>query len=125
MLGPERPVFGVVGTTLRQGRLPRPSGGHAQLTRQLSALTRRWPYPTHWVTGAPATRRHSVVRAPNQAAGQLLHCGQATPGNRRMRLAHAPLHHSTGARRSTSPARLTFLPAGTNGPFQGLTNFIE
>jgi hypothetical protein len=98
-LGPERPVFRVVGTTLHQGWLPQPSGGHAQLTGQLATSTHWWPYPTHWVTGAPATRRLSDVRAPGQAASQLPHCGQATPGNRHMwpgnfhmRLAHAPLH---------------------------------
>jgi hypothetical protein len=68
----------------------------------------------------------------DQAANQLLHCGQATPGNRhmrpinfRMQLAHAPLHHSTGTHHATSPASLTSLPTGTNGPFQDPTNFIE
>jgi hypothetical protein len=46
------------------------------------------------------------------------------PSNFHMRLAHAPLQHSTGTRR-TSPARPTSLPAGTNGPFQDTTNFRE
>jgi hypothetical protein len=102
-LGPERPVFGVVCTTLHQGRLPRPFGGHAQLTGQLAASTRRWPYPTHCVTGTRATRHFFADRAPGQAASELPHCGQATPSNRRMRpgnfrmrLAHTLLHHSTG-----------------------------
>jgi hypothetical protein len=77
-LGPERPVFGDIGTTLRQGRLPWPSGGHAQHTRQLAASTRRWPYPTHWVTGAPAACRHSSDRAPRPGVFQ-------RPGNRHIR----------------------------------------
>jgi hypothetical protein len=63
-LGPEQWVFGVIGTTLHQGWLPWPSSGHAQLTGQLAASTCQWPYPTYWVTGAPATRRLSDVRAP-------------------------------------------------------------
>jgi hypothetical protein len=69
-LGPERPVFGVIGTTLRQGRLPWPSGGHAQCARQLAASTHRQPYPTHWVTGAAATRRHSSDRTPRPGVCQ-------------------------------------------------------
>jgi hypothetical protein len=63
-LGPERPVFGVAGTSLREGQLPRPSGGHVQLAGQQTASTRRQPYPTHWVTGSVAARRHSSDRAP-------------------------------------------------------------
>jgi hypothetical protein len=61
----------------------------------------------------------------DQAAKQLPHCGQATPGNRRVRLAHAPLQPSTGARHATSPAIPTSLPAGTNGPFQDPTNRVD
>jgi hypothetical protein len=63
-LGPERPVFRIAGTSLRQGQLPRPSGDHVQLTGQLTASTRRQPYPTHWVTGSVAARRHSSDHAP-------------------------------------------------------------
>jgi hypothetical protein len=53
----------------------------------------------------------------NQAATQLPHCDQATPGNRRT--ATRQLLHATSARTTTT------LPAGTNGPFQGPTNFTE
>jgi hypothetical protein len=51
----------------------------------------------------------------DQAASQLPHCAQATPGNRRT--ATRQLLHATNARTTTA------LPAGTNGPFQGPTNF--
>jgi hypothetical protein len=53
----------------------------------------------------------------NQAATHLPHCDQATSGNRR--IATRQLPHATNARTITS------LPAGTNGPFQGPTNFTE
>jgi hypothetical protein len=53
----------------------------------------------------------------DQAASQLLHCGQATPGNHCT--ATRQLSHATNTR--TTPS----LPAGTNSPFQGPTNFTE
>jgi hypothetical protein len=86
-LGPERPVFGVIGTTLRQGQLPWPSGGHAQCARQLAASTCRWPYPTHWVTGTssaadnPATALHDQVSSTDQATTTYNRRGCTTSAN--------------------------------------------
>jgi hypothetical protein len=122
MLGPERPVFGVICTSLRQGRLPRPSGGHAQRTGQLAASTRWWPYPTHWVTGAPAARRLSDDRAPRPGSTTSSYpAATLRPGNSRQ-----PPHyyHATSACDQRTHHYIS-LPAGTNGPFQGPTNFTE
>ncbi|PNF14597.1 hypothetical protein B7P43_G13107 [Cryptotermes secundus] len=61
---PERSVFGVIGTSLRQGRLPRLSGGHALLTGQLVQLP-------------PLQRlRSATKRLPATTL-----CDQATSGN--------------------------------------------
>jgi hypothetical protein len=120
-LGPERPVFGVIGTTLRQGWLPRPSSGHAKRTGQLAASTRRWPYPTHWVTGAAAARCHSGERAPrpgvHSTKSRALHCtnsqatmlcGQATPSNRRTATRQLPhCYQPTNAAAQLQPTAIS------------------
>jgi hypothetical protein len=86
-LGPERPVLGIIGSTLRQGQLPRPSGGYAQRTGQLAASTRRQPYPAHWVTGAAASRRYTSDRSQRPGVCQQPGSYPAAalrPGNRRI-----------------------------------------